>query len=95
MDMVMQMATAVTSIAAETAGEETLEPKERKVKGKRRRRSEVPAAVWPLREWTSRMERAAQQQARELAQLHRTVAKMPIMLETHTEPQEAQWRGMK
>jgi hypothetical protein len=37
------------------------------------------------------MERAAQQQARELAQLHRTVAKMANMLETHTALQEVQW----
>jgi len=88
MDMVMEMATAVTAIAAETVGEVTLEPMERNENGKRRRRSEVPATAWALRDWRSRMERAAQQQARELAQLHRTIAKMANMLET-------QWRGMK
>jgi hypothetical protein len=37
----------------------------------------------------------AQQIIRELAQLHRTVAKMVNMLEMHTVLQEAQWRGMK
>jgi len=41
------------------------------------------------------MERAAKQQARELAQLHRTFAKMANMLETHTALQEAQCGGMK
>jgi len=41
------------------------------------------------------MECAAQQQARELAQLHKTIAKMANMLETQTALQESQWRGMK
>ena len=94
-DMAMEMATAVTPIAAETAGEDTLEPMERNENGKRRRRSEVLAATWALGDWRSQMERAAQQQASELAQLHRTVAKMGNMLETHTALQVAQWRGMK
>jgi hypothetical protein len=95
MNIVMEMATAVTPISAETAGEDTLEVMERNVNGKRRRRSEVPAAAWALGDWRSRMERAAQQQACELAQLHRTVAKMANMLETHTALQDAQWLGMK
>jgi len=50
MDMAIQMTTAVTPSAAETAGEDTLEPMERNENGKRRRRSEVPAAAWPS--WT-------------------------------------------
>jgi hypothetical protein len=83
MDIAMEVAMAVTSIAA-------LEPTERNENGKRRR-SEVPATAWALGDWRSRMERTAQQQARELAQLHRTVAKMANMLETHTALQEAQW----
>jgi len=41
------------------------------------------------------MERAAHQQTRELAQLHRTIAKMANMLETQAALQEAQWHGMK
>jgi hypothetical protein len=94
MDMAMEVATAVTSIAAGTAGEAALEPMERNENGKRRW-SEVPATAWALGDWRSRMERAAQQQACELAQLHRTIAKMANMLETHTALQEAQWRGMK
>jgi len=48
MDMAMEMATAVISIAAVTAGEDTLEPMERNENGKRRWRSEVPAAAWAL-----------------------------------------------
>jgi len=95
MDMVMEMATAVASIAVETAGEDTLEPLERNENRKRRRRSEVPATAWALGDWRSRMERAAQQRARELAQLHRTITKMAHMLETQTALQETQWRGMK
>jgi hypothetical protein len=95
MDMAMEMATAATSIAVETAGEDTLEPMEKNENGMWRRRSEVPATAWALRDWRSRMERAAQQHARELAQLHRTIAKMAHMLETQTALQETQWRGMK
>jgi len=94
MDMAMEVATAVTSIAAGTTCEAAPEPMERNENGKRKRR-EVPATAWALGDWRSRMERAAQQQARELAQLHRTIAKMANMLETHTALQEAQWRGMK
>ena len=94
MDMEMEMTTAVSSIAAGTAGEATLEPMERNENGKWRM-SAVPATAWVFGDWRSHMERAAQQQARELAQLHRTIAKMANMQETHTALQEAQWRGMK
>jgi len=95
MYMAMEMATVVTSITAGTAGEDTLEPLERNANGKRRRRYEVPATAWALGDWRSRMERAAQQQARELAQLHQTIAKMANMLEMHTALQEVLCRGMK
>jgi hypothetical protein len=90
MDMGMEMVTAVKSIAAGTAGEATHEPMERNENGKQGW-SEVRATAWALSDWRSRMERAAQQQARELAQLHRTIAKMANMLETHTALQEALW----
>jgi hypothetical protein len=90
MDMAIEMATAARSIAAETAGEDTLEPRERNENGKWRRSSEVPATTWALMDWRSRMEHAVQQQGRELAQLHRTIAKMTNMLETLTAPQETQ-----
>jgi hypothetical protein len=86
MDMATEKATAGTAIASETAGEDKLEPMERNEHGMQRRRSEVWANAWALGDWRSRMERPAQQQARELAQLHRTIAKMANMLET-------QWRG--
>jgi len=82
----------VTPIAAETAGATIFEPMERNENGKRRRRSEAPATAG---DWRSRMERATQQQAREVAQLHRTIAKMANMLDAQTALQEAQWRGMK
>jgi len=90
MDMAMEMAMAVTPIAAETAGADTVEPMERNENGKRTRRSAVPAAAWALGDWRSRMMSAAQQQARELAQLHRTVSNMANMPETHTALPEAQ-----
>jgi hypothetical protein len=48
MDMAMELATAVTSIAAETAGKDPLEPMQRNENAKRRRRNEVPAAAWAL-----------------------------------------------
>jgi hypothetical protein len=89
MDMAMEIPTAVTSIAAGTAREATREPIERNENGKRRR-SEVPVTAWALGDWTSRMECPAQLQAREQAQLHRTIAKMANMLGTHIALQEAQ-----
>jgi len=91
MDLAMDILTAVTPIDVETAGEDTLEPMDRKRNGMRRRRSEVPVAAWARGNWRSRMEGAAQQEACVLAQLHRTVAKLANMLETHTALQDAQW----
>jgi hypothetical protein len=42
-DVAMEMATAVTAIAAESAGATIFELMERNANGKRRRRSEAPA----------------------------------------------------
>ena len=67
MDVAMEMATAATSIAAETAGATLFEPMERNENGERRRRSEALAAT---SDWRSRMERTIRQQAQELMQLH-------------------------
>jgi len=64
MDMVMEMAMAVTPIAMETAGVATLEPMERNEHGKRRRRSEAPATALGPGDRRGRMAQAAQQQAR-------------------------------
>jgi len=48
MDVAMEMATAATPVAAETAGTTIVEPMERNENGKRRRRSEaVVTAVAP------------------------------------------------
>ena len=94
MDMVMLMAAVVTSSAVGTAGEATLERMARNENGKRRR-SEVPATAWALGDWRSRMECTTQQQACKLAQLHRAIAKLANMVETHTALQQAQWGGMK
>jgi hypothetical protein len=91
MDIVMEMATAVTHIAAESAGEDTLEPIRRNENGMQKRRSEIRVAACALGEWRSRIERVAQKDDREPALLHRTVAKMENMLERHTAVQEAQW----
>ena len=95
MDVAMEMATMLTPIAAETTGATIFEPMERNENGKRRRRSKAPATALAPGDWRSPMERAPQQQAREIAQLHRTIAKMANMLETQTALQEVQWRGMK
>jgi len=62
----MEMATAATSIAAETAGATIFEPMERNENGKRRRRSKAPAAPC---DWMSCMERTIRKQAQELTQL--------------------------
>ena len=93
MDMEMEMVTAVRSIAAGTGGEATFEPRAKKENGKQRR-SEVPATTWAIRDWRSHMGRAAQQQARELEKLHRTITQMANILETHTALPKGQWRGI-
>jgi hypothetical protein len=67
MDMAMEMATAVTYFATETAGEDTLQPMERNGNRKRRRSSEVPATASAFGDRRSCMARTAHQQARELA----------------------------
>jgi hypothetical protein len=95
MDMVMEMTTAVTSIAAKTAGALTLEPMQRYENGNRRMRSQVVVTAWAAKDCRCRMERVAQQEGCELAQLHRNIAKIGNMLETHTAQQEVQWRGIK
>jgi hypothetical protein len=86
MDMAMEIATALTSVAVETASEDTLERMERNENRKRRRSCEAPATAWAL---------GGQQQACELPQLYRTIAQMANMLRTPTALQVAQWRGMK
>ena len=68
MDMAMEMATSVISIAMGTAAKATLETMERN-ENRKRRWSEVLATTWTLGDWRSCMERAAQPQAHELAQL--------------------------
>jgi len=83
-DMAIEMAMPVTSIATETAGNDTLEPMGSTEKTKRRWRSEVPATAWALEDWRSHMEQVAQQKARKLPQLHQTITKMANMVETHT-----------
>jgi len=67
MNMAIEVATAATSIAAETAGVIIFEPRERNESGKQTRRSEAWLAP---SHWRSRMERMIQQQAQELSQLH-------------------------
>ena len=88
-----ETAMTMTPIVANTASTATLEPTERNENGKRRR-SETPAAAMSPGDWRSRMDRTVQQQACELAQLHRTVTMMATMLGTQTALQETQWRSM-
>lgn len=54
MEMMMEMATAATSIAMETSGGSIFKPTERNENRKQRKRSEAPVAP---RDWMSRMER--------------------------------------
>jgi len=70
MDMGMEMVSVLISIAVESPGEVTPEPMERNRNRKWRKRSGVPVTAWVLRDWKSKRERTAQQQARELGQLH-------------------------
>jgi len=95
MDVAIEMTTTVTPIAAEPTGATLFDPMERNENGKRRRRREAPAKAFAPGDWRSRIELAAQQQAGEIAQLHRTISKMPNMVDAQTPLQEAQWRGMK
>jgi hypothetical protein len=90
-DNAIEMGTAVTSFRPGTVGEDTLDPRERNQNGKQRKRSEVLAAALALGHWKSGSEHAAQQQTPEVAQLHRTIAKMANMLQTHPALDEAQW----
>jgi hypothetical protein len=74
----MEMATVATSTATETTGATVSEPIARNHHGKRRWRSEAPAADIT---WRSRMDRTIQQQAQELRQLHQTVVHLAKLVE--------------
>jgi len=87
MDVAMEMAMAATPNAVETADTTIFEPMERNENGKRRRRSEGPAAP---RDWRSHMERTIRMQAQELTQLHRTVGHLANLVEPRAAREEAQ-----
>jgi len=91
-DVAKEMVMAVIPIPTETAGATIFEPVVRNENGKQGRRCEAPVTAL---DWRSRIQRAEQQQAREVAQLHRTIAKMAIMLDAQIALQEAQWQGME
>jgi hypothetical protein len=91
MVLAMEMLTALTSIAMETARDGTLQPMQSKEQRTRRWRREFSATAWAFGDWSSHMELGAQQQAPEQAQLHRTISKMAYLLETHTALQEVLW----
>ena len=90
-DVAMEMATAATSIAAETAGATIFQLMERKENGNRRRRSEAPAAP---SEWRCRIQGTIRQQAQELTQLHQTVGHLASLVETRAAREEAQRLAM-
>jgi len=90
-EVVMEMATVATSIAAETAGATIFELMERNENGKQRRRSEALAAPC---DWRIQMERTIRQQAQELTQLHRTAGHLANLWEIWAARNEAQWQGM-
>jgi hypothetical protein len=68
-EIAIGMATAVTPIGTETAGNDPLKSMETNQNGKRRGRRTVLATTCALGYCRNHMERAAQQQAWELAQL--------------------------
>jgi hypothetical protein len=88
MDVAMERATAVTSIATETVGATIYEPMERYENGNRRRRSKVPA---PTSDWRCRIERTIQKQAQEQTQLHWTVRHLAKLVEAWAVREDAQW----
>jgi len=92
MDVAMEMVMTVTPTAAETVGATIFELMERNEKANWRRTSVAPVNAG---DWRSRMDRAAQQEARDLTQLRRTISKIANMLDAHTALPEGQWGGMK
>jgi hypothetical protein len=70
MEMAMAVGTAVIPTAVDTASTATPQPVERNQNGKRRSRSKAQATEVDPGDWMSHMEQTAQQQARELAELH-------------------------
>jgi len=88
------LATAVTPLAAETAGETIVEPMQRNKNGKRRSRSEAQAIAVAPSDWRSHMERTMRQQVQELTQLRRTVSHLTNQLEAQAAHEEALWREM-
>jgi hypothetical protein len=91
-DVAMEMTTAATPTAAETAGATMFEPMQRNENGKRKKRSEAPAAP---SNWRSHMERTMREQTQELTQLHRTVGHLTHLVVGQAAREEAQWLGMK
>ena len=90
-DVAMEMVTAATSIAAETAATTILEPIGGNYNGKRTGRSQAPAAP---SDWRSRMERTIRQQAQELMHLHLTVGHLANLWEVRAPCEEEQWQGI-
>jgi hypothetical protein len=86
-NVAMEMATVATPIAEETVGTTIFQLMYRNVNGKRRRRSEAPAAH---SDWRSRIERTIRQQSQELMQLLRTVAHLANLVEARAAHEEAQ-----
>jgi len=94
-DMGMEIATVVTPISADAASMAILEPSKSKENENRWRRSKALARALGHEDRSHRVQRMSQQQARKLAQLHPTIAKMANMFEKHTAQLEVQWRAMK
>jgi hypothetical protein len=93
--MAMEMVMVVKSIATETAAEGNLKRMERNPNGIWRIGSDAPVNSCAVGAWWSLMERTAQLQACDVAQLARTIRKIAKMVEPQTALQEAQWRVMK
>jgi len=90
MDEAMEMATAATPTATETARTIRFKPMGTNENGKRRRRTQFSAPS----DWRSRIERRMQQQEQELTQLHQTIGHLTNLVEAQAAHDEAQWLAM-
>ena len=90
MAVAMEMATAATPTALETAGGTIFEQMERIENGNGRRKSEALAPS----DWRRCEERTMRQQEQELTRLHRTVGHLTNLLEAQVPRKEAQWLGI-
>jgi hypothetical protein len=90
MDVAMEMVTAATPMAAETAGGTIVDPMERRENGKQGWRSEASGTALAPSDSMRRMERMVQLQALEQLQLHRTIGDLTSVLQAQAARKQGQ-----